>query len=137
MRRMITQKQIEKLDGINYVEGFEGDNGKHLVSLADNLEIVNASDYEAPGIIGNGALNLYSGQPGGNYEDYDTMLSLTPDGTIVEGPFDVQDVGDSYLKVDSLGHVIMEQLPIADPHVNGALWVDKANGNILKVSLGN
>ena len=37
MRRMITDKQLEKLDEINYVKGFEDDNGKHFEVTADEV----------------------------------------------------------------------------------------------------
>ena len=65
--------------------------------------------------------------------DGNKRISFTSSSTIVEGEFDAQNAGKSYLKVDSLGHVIMEQLPITDPHVQGALWND--NG-VLKISAG-
>ena len=39
MRRMITTKQLEKLDEINYVKGFEDDNGKHFEVTADEVNL--------------------------------------------------------------------------------------------------
>ena len=54
MRRMITQKQIEKLDEINYVKSFEDDNGKHFEVTADEVNLkstaVNMASNDAEGM---------------------------------------------------------------------------------------